>query len=372
MPDTSAFPSLLLDWFGRHARPLPWRETYDPYQVWLSEVMLQQTQMDRAVEYFMRFLRRYPDVRALASAQEDDVLRLWEGLGYYGRARNLLKAAREIAAKHGGLVPSSPEALASLPGVGRYTAGAVLSIAFGQDVPAVDANVERVLSRVFDMPDSPRDKAGKTRLHDLAASLIPQGRARDFNQALMEFGALVCAPRDPACAGCPLSGVCRARAAGTVELRPALPESRPAISIEMATAVIEHSGLCFVQKRRPGGVWAGLWEFPGGQVEPGEAPEEAARREVKEETGFDVVSRGKLAVIRHSYTRYRVTMHAYLMGFPEGTAPGEPVLTAATSCRWLPFGGLGALAFPTAMRKLMAAMERDAGLVALLENLRGP
>ncbi len=363
MPDKSPFPDLLLDWFQQFRRPLPWRETYDPYHVWLSEVMLQQTQMDRAVEYFNRFLARYPDVRALAEANEDEVLRLWEGLGYYGRARNLLKAAREIAGRHGGRVPSSPEALAALPGVGRYTTGAVLSIAFGVDVPAVDANVERVLSRVFDLAESPRGSAGKKLFEELAASLIPEGRARDFNQALMEFGALVCTPRDPDCVRCPMPGICRSLAAGSVDLRPALPESKPAIPIGMGTAVIEHGGLYFVQKRRPAGVWAGLWEFPGGQVEPGEAPEETARREVKEETGFDVVSRGKLAVIKHSYTRYRVTMHAYLMGFPEGTDPGEPVLTAATSYRWTPYGELSALAFPTAMRKLMATMVRDPRIV---------
>lgn len=359
MTDSALFSARLLDWFERSKRPLPWREGYDPYHVWLSEVMLQQTQMDRAVDYFNRFLARFPDVNALARAGEEEVLRLWEGLGYYSRARNLLKAARVMSAEHGGEVPSSAEALAALPGVGRYTAGAVLSIAHGQEVPAVDANVERVLSRAFDIAESPRGPAGRKRFEELAASLIPRGRARDFNQALMEFGALVCTPRDPSCGRCPLADLCAAREADTVELRPALPEAKPAVLIGMGTAVIERGGLYFVQKRRPGGVWAGLWEFPGGQMEPGETPEETAIREVREETGFNVVPRGKLAVIKHSYTRYRVTMHAYLMGFPEGADPGEPVLTAATSCRWLPFGELGSLAFPTAMRKLALAMERD-------------
>lgn len=359
MTESPQFSSLLLDWFERSKRPLPWREGYDPYHVWLSEVMLQQTQMDRAVEYFRRFLARYPDIEALARADEEEVLRLWEGLGYYSRARNLLKAARVMASEHGGRVPRDSKALSALPGVGRYTAGAVLSIAYGRPVAAVDANVERVLARAFDLAGSPRGPEGRKLFEGLAASLIPEGRARDFNQALMEFGALVCTPRDPACGRCALRGVCGALRAGTVELRPALPEARPAVLIGMGTAVIEHGGLFFVQKRRPGGVWAGLWEFPGGQIEPGETPEEAAVREVREETGFEVAHRGKLAVIKHSYTRYRVTMHAYLMGFPEGAAPGEPVLTAATSCRWLRFEELATLAFPTAMRKLVQAMERD-------------
>lgn len=362
MPESSVFSSLLLDWFQKAKRPLPWRESYDPYQVWLSEVMLQQTQMDRAVGYFNRFLSRFPDVWALAQASEEEVLRLWEGLGYYSRGRNLIKAARMVVAEHGGRIPSDPAALVALPGVGRYTAGAVLSIAHNQDVPAVDANVERVLARCFDLAESPRDPAGKKCFSELAAWLIPPGQARDFNQALMELGALVCAPRAPTCGACPLAGICRALAGGTVEERPALPKSKPAIQIGMGTAVIVHDGLYFVQKRRPGGVWAGLWEFPGGQMEPGEEPEQTALREVAEETGFVVRSLGKLAVIKHSYTRYRVTMHAYLAGFPDGAKPPEPVLTAATSCRWLPFGALAGLAFPTAMRKLMQTIERDARL----------
>ena len=208
-------------------------------------------------------------------------------------------------------------------------------------------------------PNRRGTRQGKKLFSELAASLIPSGQARDFNQALMELGALVCAPRSPSCRSCPLSGICHALAAGTVEERPARSKSRPAVQIGMGTAVIVHKGLYFVQKRKPGGVWAGLWEFPGGQVEPGEEPEQTALREVAEETGFTVRSLGKLAVIKHAYTRYRVTMHAYLAGFPDGMEPPEPVLTAATSWRWLPFGALAGLAFPTAMRKLMLAIERD-------------
>ena len=359
MPHSSRFSSLLLDWFHQARRPLPWRTGYDPYQVWLSEVMLQQTQMDRAVDYFNRFLARFPDVYSLARATEEEVLRLWEGLGYYGRARNLLKAARAIVELHGGVLPSTEKELADLPGVGAYTTGAVLSIAFNRDVPAVDANVERVLARVFDSALSPKGPKGRTYFRELAQSLIPTGQARDFNQALMELGALVCTPRDPACARCPLATICRALAADTVDLRPALPPGKPVVPIGMGTAVIVHEGLFFVQKRLPGGVWGGLWEFPGGQIEPGEEPEQAALREVREETGFTVESLGKLAVIKHAYTRYRVTMHAYLTGFPEGLAPPEPRLTAASAYRWLPFAKLEGLAFPTAMRKLAAAISRD-------------
>lgn len=359
MPGSAHFSQALLAWFASARRNLPWRETYEPYHVWLSEVMLQQTQMDRAVVYFERFLARFPDVAALAAAHEDEVLRLWEGLGYYSRARNLLKAARVMADNHQGRVPDDPAALAVLPGVGRYTLGAVLSIAFERDVPAVDANVERVLARYFDMADSPREPEGKKRFEALAASLIPKGQARDFNQALMELGALICQPRSPRCPECPLSCGCTAKAAGTVHLRPAPAKPKEIVHIGMGTAVIRHKDRFFVQKRDDGGVWAGLWEFPGGRIEPGEDPCQTATREVLEETGFTVTPRGKLAVIKHVYTRYRVTMHAYLMGFDDGAPPPEPKLTAATAWRWVELAGLNRLAFPSAMRKLIAVMERD-------------
>jgi len=353
------FGERLLAWFEKAKRPLPWRKTYNPYEVWLSEIMLQQTQMDRAVDYFNRFLARFPTIFALSRAAEDEVLRLWEGLGYYSRARNLLKAAKCVVTAHGGHIPADLAGLLALPGVGRYTAGAVLSIAYEQDVTAVDANVERVLARSFDIAESPRAPDGKKRFETLARELLPSGRARDFNQALMELGALVCTPRAPVCAACPLSENCLALRRGLVEQRPALPKREEPVHIGMGTAVIKHHGLFFVQKREPQGVWAGLWEFPGGQIEPGETPEETTVREVREETGFEVVLQGKLAVIRHSYTKYRVTMHAFLAGFPEGTLPPKPALTAATSSRWLPFEALSELAFPTAMRKLIDAIRAD-------------
>ena len=358
------FAEFLLAWFEKAKRPLPWRKTYDPYEVWLSEIMLQQTQMDRVVDYFNRFLARFPTLFALSQASEEDVLRLWEGLGYYSRGRNLLNAAKIIATAHGGHIPTELTALLALPGIGRYTAGAVLSIAYGQNVTAVDANVERVLARCFDIAESPRATDGKKRFETLARELLPSGCARDFNQALMELGALICTPRAPSCAACPLSEDCLARLRGLVEKRPALPKREEPISIGMGTAVIKHRGLFFVQKRRPGGVWAGLWEFPGGQIEPGETPEAAAIREVREETGFEVTSRGKLAVIRHSYTKYRVTMHAFLAEFPDGIEPPKPTLTAATESRWLPFTALDDLAFPTAMRKLIDAIRTDMRLAS--------
>ncbi|GFK92584.1 Adenine DNA glycosylase [Fundidesulfovibrio magnetotacticus] len=349
----------LLHWFAASRRALPWRDGHDPYRVWLSEVMLQQTQMERGVDYFLRFTRRFPDLASLAAADEAEVLRLWEGLGYYRRARNLHLAARLMVERHGGRVPDDREALRALPGVGDYTAGAVLAIAYNRDEPAVDANAERVLARLHDVADSPRDAKGRRLFRELALGITPPGRAREAVQAVMELGALVCTPRAPRCEACPLSGECRALAAGVVLERPVLPGQARVTPIGMGTAVIRHRGLVFVQRRLDRGVWGGLWEFPGGQMEPGEHPRDTARREVREETGFEVEIRDKLAVIRHAYTRYRVTMHAFLAGFPEDSDPPEPVLTAAQEWRWTSLEGLAGLTLPAPMRELAQAMARD-------------
>lgn len=358
----AALPGLLLEWFSRYQRPLPWRSEYDPYQVWLSEIMLQQTQMDRAVVYFQRFTSRFPDVAALAQGTEDEVLRLWEGLGYYSRARNLLKAAKAVMESHAGRFPDDLDALAALPGVGAYTAGAVRSIAFNQPAAAVDANVERVLSRVYDIAEPVKNPAVRKRIAALAAGHIPPGRAREFNQALMELGALICRARDPACPQCPLAQVCQALASGTVALRPVKAQPRPVVPIGVGTGVILHEGLFFIQKRRLGGVWGGLWEFPGGQMEPEETPEHTAVREVLEETGFAVRPAGKLAVIKHAYTFYRVTLHAYLMRLPQGTPPApEPQLNAAAAFRWSSLNNLESLSFPSPHRTLIEILKGTRG-----------
>ncbi|MDP3427740.1 MAG: A/G-specific adenine glycosylase, partial [Humidesulfovibrio sp.] len=309
--DIDGFCADLLSWFALNARDLPWRRTLEPYHVWLSEIMLQQTQMDRAVQYFVRFIERFPDIASLAGAHEDEVLKLWEGLGYYSRAKNLLRAARAIMNGHGGVFPATFEAVRALPGIGPYTAGAVMSVAYNDARPAVDANVERVLSRVLDIDRPVSEPLVKRRILAAAWELLPPGRSRAFNQGLMEFGALVCAPRRPDCPRCPLSRHCLARARGTAAQRP-VPTPKPAvIHVDMACGVLVTGGLVFIQKRRPDDVWPGLWEFPGGVIEPGETPEQAMVREFREETGLLVRPAGKIAVVRMSYTRYRITLHGY-------------------------------------------------------------
>lgn len=382
-----SFATALLDWFAVHKRPLPWRFGYEPYAVWISEVMLQQTQMERGVDYFLRWMARFPDAASVAAASEDQVLKAWEGLGYYSRARNLHKAAKALVERHGGELPDDPQAIRALPGIGPYTAGAIAGIAFNRDVTCIDANVERVLSRVFDIDTPVRGRPAADRIRTLAAALLPPGRARDFNQALMELGALVCRKK-PRCMACPLADLCESLRLGITRERPVPGRKQPLTPLSVATGVLVHDGRIFIQKRPDAGVWAGFWEFPGGRVEQGETPDAAIVREYAEETAFRIAVRDKLAVIRHGYTTYRVTLHCYLCVLdtvpgqghgcgpvpaggvsiaeespveesPVTEPPSPPLLGAATAYRWAAFSELPRFTFPAGHRKLIDLLAAD-------------
>ncbi|GFH62337.1 MAG: A/G-specific adenine glycosylase [Candidatus Desulfovibrio kirbyi] len=349
----------LLDWFAGHKRPLPWRETYAPYEVWISEIMLQQTQMERGVEYFTRWMRRFPTIQSLAAASEDEVLHLWEGLGYYSRARHLLNAARKIVTECDGVFPSSLQKIRELPGVGPYTAGAIASIAFGEKLPCVDANVERVLARVFNVDAPVRQAPAAATIQRLALRLVPDGCTREHNQAMMELGALVCGKK-PRCARCPLSVFCISYHLDIVNVRP-VPGKKTALSaISMATGVLCYQKKFFVQKRPPSGIWGNLWEFPGGRVEEGERPESAIMREFMEETGFRVKPVQRHGIIRHGYTTYRITLHCFGLRLDTGESgelsgqdlPAPPKLTAACDWRWAAPDEITALPMPAPHRKL--------------------
>jgi len=341
----------LLHWFAENARDLPWRRTYSPYHVWISEMMLQQTQMDRVVNYFTRWIERLPDIASVAASSEEEILKLWEGLGYYSRAINIIKTARILLDRHNGQLPSDYNSLLLLPGIGKYTAGAVMSIAFNKEYVVVDANIERVFARMFDISAPPKEKRTHAYISKKAGELMPTGKAREYNQALMELGALVCLPKNPRCRICPVSNHCLALKKNTVAQRPVPAKPSRTVFIEMATGILKRNGMILIQKRKSHGVWANLWEFPGGRLEPGETPEMALVREYAEETELKIDGLDKIISVQHSYTIYRVTLHCYFCHLEDDRL--EPVLHGAQEYRWVKPEVLSDYAFPAGHRKLI-------------------
>ena len=346
-------PPRLLAWYDAHRRDLPWRRTHDPYRIWLAETMLQQTRVETAIPYYRRFLRRFPTPKTLADASIDDVLTLWAGLGYYRRARNLHAAAQRIVADHAGRVPDDPQALRALPGVGRYTAGAILSIAFGRAAPAVDGNVTRVLCRLFAIASNAKAGPTQKRLWTLAERLVPAERPGHFNQALMDFGATLCTPTRPACGVCPVRDLCRAFGAGRQLDLPRLPRARPIPHYDVPIGLIWRRGRLLIAKRRPDVMLGGLWEFPGGKPRDGETLPEALRREIAEEVALHATVRGHFLSCRHAYSHFRITLHAY-----HCTAPrGRPRPLASDAVRWVTVPQLADYPFPSGSARIIRRLE---------------
>ena len=297
----------LLAWFDRHARPLPWRRDRDPYRIWLSEVMLQQTTVAAVAPRFDRFLAEVPDVRALAAADEQAVLKAWEGMGYYSRARNLRRAAQMIIERHGGALPDDPAAWAELPGVGRYILGAVLSQAFDRRLPVVEANTKRVLCRLFAQAGDPKSAPVQAWLWETAAAVLPRKRAGDFNQALMELGALVCTPEKPDCPRCPLKAECLARREGVQDRIPRRPARPMVVQVREVCVVPRHGGRVLLARRPAGGRWANMWEFPRAVLDDGDTHDRAARRLIAS-LGLTATPGAELMTVRYGVTRFRMTM----------------------------------------------------------------
>jgi A/G-specific adenine glycosylase len=337
----------LLAWYDEHRRELPWRaaagEAPDPYRVWLSEVMLQQTRVETVKGYYRRWLERFPSLDALAAAPLDDVLKQWEGLGYYSRARNLHRAVREVAARYGGRVPDEPAGFRALPGVGRYTAGAVMSIAFGRPEPLVDGNVRRVFARWTDEPH-PKDAA----LWALAGRLAPGERPGDLNQALMELGATICTPRSPRCGACPVRAHCLAFRRGTQAERPAAKARAPLPHEDVATAVVERDGLLLLAQRPHDARLGGLWEFPGAVREPGETDAAAAERAVRDATGVEARAGEPIGVVRHAFTHLTAAYHAVRCAYLDGAA--RPLRYAAVA--WVEPARVVEYALPVAQQRI--------------------
>jgi A/G-specific adenine glycosylase len=303
------FQQALLNWYKENARQLPWRQTRDPYRIWVSEVMLAQTTVNTVIPYYKRWIKTFPKIGHVAKAPLSRVLKMWQGLGYYQRARNIHKTARIICREYGGRFPRKAAALKTLPGFGPYTTHAVLSIAFGQRLPIVDANVRRVVMRLLALKGQPSTRVNAWILKFLE-KVLPQREISDFNQALMELGALVCRPQEPLCLSCPVKDWCHAFKKGWQDIIPAS-KQKVIKNIEAVCGVIGHKGRFFLQKRPAKGLLADLWEFPGGKIEPGESVRHAVLREIKEEIGVDVISAKPWLIIRHAYTRFKVTLHAW-------------------------------------------------------------
>jgi A/G-specific adenine glycosylase len=310
----------LLRWYARHRRRLPWRGTRNPYHVWVSEIMLQQTRVETVIPYYKRWLARFPTVEALAAAPPDEALKLWEGLGYYSRARNLHAAAQTVAAEFGGKVPATAAELRRLPGVGRYTAGAIASIAFGADEAAVDGNVKRVLARVYNVRRDVSSPAGEAALWEMAERLAPKGRAADFNQALMDLGATVCLPKAPDCPACPLLGMCEAQRLGLQEKRPVVRQKAPSPHYTVTAGVVRKNGRVLIAQRPADRLLGGLWEFPGGKREPGESLPDCLRRELREEAGIEVDVGRPVLTLRHAFTHFKITLYVYECEWTAGRA----------------------------------------------------
>ena len=321
----------LLAWFDGALRDLPWRRDRDPYHVWISEIMLQQTRVETVIPRFERWLARFPTLTSLAEAEIDEVLSEWEGLGYYSRARNLHAAARMVRERPCGGLPDTPEELRALPGVGEYTAGAIASIAFDRTEPAIDVNARRVLSRLFDLADPTPSELRKR-----AAAIMPRERPGDFNQALIELGATVCLARSPRCTECPLSATCLARSRGTVDRRPGRAR-RPAVpTIELGVAVVvSPSGRALMARRAESGMLGGMWEFPGRVVHPGEDAGSAAERAAA--ALLDATLRVRpLAEVAHAYSHRRHVYRAFLFESDAESAPDAQAVAAGgwTAASW--------------------------------------
>ena len=344
----------LLQWYGRSGRDLPWRRHATPYAIWVSEIMLQQTQVKTVIPYYHRWLDRFGDVQALAAADLQDVLKAWQGLGYYARARNLHKAAGEVVSQHNGIFPNRFEEVLALPGIGRSTAGGILSAAFNQAVPILDGNVKRVLARLVALPVPPAKALND--LWQLSETLLDTQQPRNFNQALMDLGATLCTPKNPACLLCPWRTSC---AAYNLEKQSEIPmrETRsPIPHKQIGVAVIwNDEGQILIDRRRQEGLLGGMWEFPGGKIEPGETVEGCVRREIQEELGIEVSVGDRLITVEHAYTHFRVTLHVHHCQY----VSGEPRPIECDEIRWVSVDELDDYPFPKANTRIIEAIREQ-------------
>jgi A/G-specific adenine glycosylase len=349
--DLTGIRKHLTDWYGIYRRNLPWRQTSDPYAIWVSEVMLQQTQVKTVLAYYSRFIRKFPDIHTLAASRLEDVLKLWEGLGYYARARNFHRAAEKVVLQFAGSIPRNIEEFKKLPGVGEYMAAAVMSIAFDQPFAVIDGNVRRVMARLFQI-ETPVNDSGSHRGFKAHAQRLLEadsGSPGIFNQAMMELGALVCKPRNPACSDCPVSSRCIARLSDRVADYPAKIRRLPSPLYYIAVGVVKKGGRLLITQRKPEGLLGGLWEFPGGKIREEETSRSACIREIKEEVNLDVEIDSYLTRVKHAYTHFKISMDVFLCNY----LSGEVILNGPVNHRWVRPKEISRYPFPKANLKFV-------------------
>jgi A/G-specific adenine glycosylase len=345
----------LLAWYRRERRDLPWRRTRDPWAIWVSETMLQQTRVETVIPYYERFLERFPTVDALADADADELMKSWAGLGYYSRARNLRAAARQVVRDHGGRVPADLEALRALPGVGRYTAGALASIAFDRPAAVVDGNVARVLARLLDLDLDVGSPAGQRRLWEEAEALARGPAPGDLNQALMELGALVCTPRAPRCADCPVRSHCRGLAAGRAEALPVKARKAEPKQVAAVAALLARGPRVLAVRRPPRGLLGGLWELPGGELAAGESPGAGLARALRERVGLAPRGARRLGEVTHGFTHRTLRLHVFRAAAPAGRVRRRD----ADAHRWLSLAALERLPLSALAQKALALAAQE-------------
>lgn len=342
------FSKKMLFWYRKNARDLPWRRTKDPYKIWISEVMLQQTTVNTVIPYYERWIKLFPTVKHVAKTTLEDILRLWQGLGYYSRARNIHKASQIIVKSHSGQIPSDPIAARKLPGFGPYTTGAVLSIAYDIRHPIIDANVRRVIMRLLALKGF-ADVSQDQKIFKFLDKVLPDKNIGDFNQALMELGALICKSKTPLCLSCPVRSFCKAYQKGMQEIIPQ-PKKKIIKDIHAAIGIIQNGRRYFIQKRPSKGLLADLWEFPGGKIEKGESAAATIKRELKEELGVELKSLRWLMETKHFYTEFRVHLHVFQCELKK-----NPVLNR--NRRWVDMADFYRYPMPSGSVKIVEALK---------------
>ena len=325
------FSTRILKWYAHHARDLPWRGHLDPYAVWVSEIMLQQTRVESVIPYFNRWMKSFPTIQDLADATGQDVLLAWEGLGYYSRARNIHTTAKMVVEDYGGYLPDDLNELRKLPGIGKYTAGAIASIAYGKQVAVLDGNIKRVFSRFFNIDLPVNSVAGEKILWQLAERNLPPDSAGDYNQGLMDLGATICLPRNPICPSCPLWKTCSARVLGVQDQRPMMKLKPNTPHYQVTAAIITRGRKILLAERPSKGLLGGLWEFPGGKVERGESLKFCLKREIREELGVEIKVGEQVGIYHHAYSHFRITLYAFLCKLIHG----EPRPIEAACLEWV-------------------------------------